>query len=567
MIKKIEFRKYISMISSPEVYVTIFCLAFYFIAAALYTNPFIFNPQQTLTAPINGDNGYSAIKFEAIKREGLNPFVDNQLESIAYPDSQQTNVSVDRVSFLSTLFLWKVTGLTNSVFAHSLLSFLGIFMTAAVTYFFAKSISGSKFIALIAGYMYGFFPLMITLAFSASTYTHMWLFILPIWAFWALSIRGYSKKRLAVAVASVLPAMFWTPYYTFHVLLLSSAVLLASVFWARKINGLNKTLRITLVSVGSWLVFSIIYIFVGLSSGNGGDIPSRTINEAYQQSSHPLMYILPGTYSLWGSGLNLTLTGLVPRAINTNLYLGVSTFLAALTGLYFLVLQKVESKKLLLIQIGMAITILAFLFSLPPTIKMLNLNVPTPNKIVVKIVPALRAGQRLAMPMMAGLITLAISGIILLTQKLSKIKKYLLFSCILLILVLDFLVYIPDRTTTFVSNPALSQLRGFPKGLLAHYNHSSLVGNPGQYICFAQFEHNMPIVNDCAMDRDPYNFDKPKPTLARIVLRPLCEQPEALYNMGVKYVIIKRGDIRISKCMNGSKRVILEDSQFRIYEL
>ncbi len=59
-------------------------------------------------------------------------------------------------------------------------------------------------------------PLMLGIGRADSTYTHMWLYLLPMWAFWRLATQ-YAHKQAIMAAASLLPAVFWTPYFAFHI--------------------------------------------------------------------------------------------------------------------------------------------------------------------------------------------------------------------------------------------------------------------------------------------------------------------------------------------------------------
>jgi hypothetical protein len=550
---------------------TWFAAGSFFLLATLMTWPFVVDPLHTMTAPIGGDVGNSVIKFEAIKREGLNPFVNGELHSLAQPDSVRTNVGVDRVSFFSTIFLWFSTLLTNSITAHSLMTFTGYFLTALVAFLFVKTVTKSSLIGFIAGCVYGFFPLMIGLARAAPTYTHMWLYILPIWAFWLIGTQGLTMKRLMLAIMSILPGLFWTPYYSFHVLLIGACCLAVILLLMLGQWGYRKALLVTIACLGLWATFAIAYRFIGISSEFSA-VPTRTIQEAYDQSSHPLMYMLPGEFTLWGEKLNALLVAKIPRSFQTSLYLGITTLILAAISVYFLVRNKITQKNIrIAVWLALAISAATFLFSLAPTINILGVDVPTPNYLVVTVVPALRAGQRLAMPLMGSVTILACIGLYLLVKRLAPRTRFLSLVLAFAIICFDISSLSPDTPTVLKQQQSLTTLSQQPPARTAQYYASSLVGNPQQNVCLPQIQHGMPLVNDCAMGRDfrtPDRLDIPSPTLRAIVDLPLCQQPTRLRELNIRYVIISNNDWYIKNCLeNTHSGLMVRDDVYSVYRL
>ena len=84
---------------------------------------------------------------------------------------------------------------------------------------------------------------------------------------------------------------------------------------------------------------AMVYVLIGVLSG-GGQVPARDPLDAYNQSAHPIMYVIPGYFSTygdfslwqetgWGKPMNEFLVTRVPRAYGTDLYLGWSVLLLA----------------------------------------------------------------------------------------------------------------------------------------------------------------------------------------------------------------------------------------------
>ena len=545
-----------------------FVFGFFTLLALLITIPFIFNPLNTLISPFDGDAGYSSIIFEGIKRENLNPFVDGRLSTIAYPDGVTINTGVNRVSFFSTFILWAGTLVTNAVFIHSLLAIIGTILSAFFAFLFVRKITNSIVPALLSGLLLGFFPLMIAMLFSAYPYTHMWLYIVVLWGFWGLTSNTPSLKRLLVALGIVLLAMFWTPYFTYHVLLIAGTSTIVLAFIYAKKYGLITMSKYVGAIIVSLAIFVVLYYVIGKSSAYS-EVPVRTIEEIYQQSAQPLMYVLPGMFSIFGHEGYKLLVSIVPRAAYTTIQLGVVTIVVALVSLRILRKPSNQSKVRYAVLMCASVAIVLFCFSLAPTISLFGVSIPTPNYIIAEFTPALRAGQRLAMPLMATMVVMFGIGMVVLLRRMPKRYKIVTVLLVVLVAFFELASFPPSRYTVLAKAPLFDAMAKQEAGLTATYREDTLVSNPGQKICYLQFQHKMPLVNDCSIQRDPYNFNKPSPTLGEITKQPLCKQVETLYNRGVTYLILEKRDTSmVRKCLLGSRdyRELMSDESFTIYK-
>jgi hypothetical protein len=115
------------------------------------------------------------------------------------------------------------------------------------------------------------------------------------------------------------------------------------------------------------------------------------------------MYLFSGEAASWDKGLNDLLVWLVARAIHTSLYGGLSVVALALFGIFQTLNQRGKappSATRVAVMIGVVVATCCFMFSLPPSYRRGGLVIPLPNYLVATAAPALRAGQRLAMPFM-----------------------------------------------------------------------------------------------------------------------------------------------------------------------
>jgi hypothetical protein len=532
------------------------------ILAIVATYPVIVAPGSTVTSILGFDVSSSIAKFAAIVREGTTPFSGGRLESIGFPFGIPNTPGLDTASVLSALWLWLGSATVGAIAIHSLTSLLGLFLTGAVTFLFVRSITGSAVAGLVSGVAFGFFPHIRLLAGAAQTYTWMWLYILPLWAFTEL-IRRPSRGRALIAGASTLPALFWTPYYTYHVLVQALACgIVALVLLARR-EGVREALyRIALAAVPV-LAGVAAYLAIGVAT-SFADAPERAAADLYTQSSHPLMYVIPGTTAwLWGEGPYETLVDVVPRAAGTNSYLGISVLLLGAVGAGWVIGRVLRAgwrrradgprsgppppAMLVAGCLALALAAFAFVWSLPPTVGIAGLDIPTPTRLTEAVAPSLRAGQRFVMPLMAGVAVLAGIGTARLLRPLSPRVGAVAGLALAAVVALD-LVAIPNvRVSDVPPSHALAALRAAPAGAAIHYQDpiwGSMVEGAIARPCVFQTQHDHPLVNSCNLTSEPnvlgFQVDVSDPAS--------CAVLDGLRANGVRYVIADAGIVAFAAC-------------------
>jgi hypothetical protein len=548
--------------------VVIMAALFYAVFASVATFPFVIHPASTITAPSDGDFAGSVAKYEALREGHADPLVVTRFPWISYPQGPQDNIGVDRVSFFSTAYLWVASHFLGAITAHSLLTFLGYTLTALITFGFVWKLTSSPLAGLIAGYIYGFCPIMFSLARSDMTYTQMWLFILPIWAFWSLVTEGITRRRWLVAVISIVPAIFWTPYYTLHILVVGATSLACSCVYLWRRGSRRGTFKVAAGSSFSWLIIVIAYRYIGLNTPST-IIPTRTLAQIYQQAAQPIMYLLPGQSS-WGPKGNSLLVHLDPGAVGLNLYVGLTVLLLGAVAVSCLIIKKAplghgsaqrEKLKIAAVMCGW-VALACFLFSLPPTYKIGSLVVPMPSYLVTRAEPALRAGQRFVMPIMGCLAVLAGIGSWLILERFRGRMRLLITIVILIIVGLDLWALVPDSATTIPNYAELAVLKSLPTAPVAQYDNGSLLNEPAHMPCLLQHEYDKPLINDCGLGRSA--------DLGVVLTLPLCTQISALQAIGTRYLILNSDDKETRSCLSqlgAAERIAANQGPFIIVVL
>jgi len=509
------------------------------------------HPTTTVTAPLGYDVSSSIGKFGAIAREGRTPFEGGRLESVAWPDGVAMTPGLDLAQFLSSGPLWLASAAVGPVAAHNGLAFLGLLLSGAVALALVRSLSGSTWAGLVAGVALLLAPHMQLTVRAAPTYTHMWLFLLPLWAAVAL-VRAPGRRTALLAGAAVLPALFWTPYYTLHVLVEALALgVVAAVLIGRR-HGRARALRALGLTALPVLAGLVAYLLIGLAT-SFADAPERAAGDAYAQSAHPLMYLVPGYPGLfWGDAPNEALAEVVPRARFTNLYLGLSVLaLAALAPVGVLRARRRGGRPRDAAPVALAAgaALLAAAWSLPPTLDLAGLSVPTPAELTTTLVPGLRAGQRFVMPVLALVAVLAGLGTARLLAGRASRTAAALAVALVAVVAADLAVDPAGRTTRVPRSEALAALRAAPWGPAIHYQRPDdgttlLVGAVARP-CVLQAQHRQPLLNAC-------NLVVPPTTPARLVALddPAdCANVAELWREGARYVIADAGVAPFPGCV------------------
>jgi hypothetical protein len=555
------------------------------IYAALVTGltwPFLAHPTMTLTAPIGFDVNGSIAKYHALAVEHAVPFTRGVFETIGYPGGVPKTPALDIASALSTTPLWLGSLTIGAVATHGLQSVLGLFLTATVTFLFVRRITGSTCAAFVAGLAYGFFPHITLLARAAPGYTHMWLYVLPIWALTELVVTP-TRRRALFAGLSPLPAMYWTPYFTAHILVLTVACGLAAVLlmaWRR---------QAAIARLAGWFALPVVagaavYALIGVVSG-GGQVPARDALDAYNQSSHPIMYVIPGFFSTygdfslwqetgWGKPLNEFLVARVPRAYGTDLYLGWSVLLLAAVGLIWTIrrlrrpaasaCRAVEERTMIGGVLAFTAAFAAFACSGPPTVSVerLGITFPTPSYLIVHAVPALRAGQRFVMPMMAGVAILAGIGLAALILRRHVAIQLAVTAVVASIVAVDLWARAPESVVQIPHSTALATLREQPDGPAIHYLPEGLLTGRITAPCLWQIQHGKTLVNPCSTTFFPA-------MLFQLNDYKDCANLVRLREIGVRYVVSDGTAPMFPGCPGRARELDLlaQDEFFRVERL
>jgi hypothetical protein len=377
------------------------------------------------------------------------------------------------------------------------------------------------------------------------------------------------RRQAVVAGLSLLPAMFWTPYFALHGFAVCFACLLVVTVLGPRIDFPR---RLAGLVVAPWIGAVVLYVGVGLLS-SFSDSPDRPLSDFYDQSAHPLMFVLPGFASTWRDGMTQTLVEQVPRAAFVNLYLGLSVIvLGAIGGAGTLGpwiagrLRDRPSPQALAALLALATVVVCGICSLPP--RVFHGSIPMPALLIHEVAPGLRAGQRFVMPLMAGTAVLAGLGTNVILRRLPRVALTPAVLAIALLVALDLWATPPGMPTEAPPrSPALDALSNAPDGPVIDIMPQGFLGTPSQNACMLQLVHHKPLVNTCG-------FVSPPDKLWKLGLLPMCEVLTRLRQRGLRYVLIEPlpAPPNVTACFRGQSRLgpwraLARDRYMSVYEL
>jgi hypothetical protein len=552
-------------------------IVLYFVASAALLWPFVAHPRTTLMGPLGYDVSGSIATFNAIASEGTSPFTSGRLKTIGYPDGVPKRPAIHTASALSSSALWFGSAAFGAIPAHGLEALLGLFLTATVTFLFVRSVTGSTGAGFVSGVAYGYFPHMLGIARAAPTYTHMWLYVLPLWALTDVVLSPTRRRALLVG-ASVVPAMFWTPYYAEHVLVVAAACGVVAALLIRSRWGWRRlwpTLGWAGIPVTAAMLLYVILVVVG---GATAETPERSSDDAYALSAHPLMFVLPGQVSAWreigfGTDLYEFLVRTVPRAAQTDLYLGWSVLVLATIGLVWAVRHRralsspgprEHAAPVVAALLAAAGAVACFAVSGPPTVRFegLGVSVPTPSWPIAHAARELRTGQRFVMPIMGCVAVLAGIATAALLARRGPAARVLIATALALIVGIDLRTRIEDQTHVVPQSKAMAALRAAVPAPAIQYLPEGLLAGRVTEPCVWQIQHHKTLVNPCDTTYFP-------PLIWELSDASDCRNLRRLESLGVRYVISERRSPVFAGCQGRRRAMHLlgQDEYFTIERL
>lgn len=394
----------------------------------LYTYwPIPIDPANYQPSPPGDGWGGTSI-WQALVREGLNPFTPGKVQSFNAPEGWDVTWEVNLQQWPTTFLYYGITWLTGDAdVAMNWYLAIGVIGTAAsMAWFVARFVVDDRWIAILAGVALTWEPLVMTKAGGHTAFVHLGPVVLMMGAV-LIAWERPSWKTTFIAGLAAFVAMSWSGY---HLLLagVAFATLLAGGTLVQLRGGRAKeiiwsTVRIALFAGIGLLITAVLLTLIGRGADPVEGIRQNDLNALYVFSARWYEYVLPTSHStLFGDYTRDYLFNRLhgSNGSETSLYQGATLMLLALLGTAWALVPKwraavrpssVRSPLGLLFVVGPLTVIVAGIWSLPPMISPFGIAVPTPSKLVFEFVTTWRVYARFALIVSIGLIIIAALGL------------------------------------------------------------------------------------------------------------------------------------------------------------
>ena len=455
------------------------------LAGALYlgiaiaaTWPIALHLQSWIFGPVPSDlSGGIGVQQELLASD-QSPFLPGRMYGVDAPEGLPTMWARDLAAFPFIFIQWVLAMTVGPLAAVTLLALAAFTFSALSMFMFTRWLTDHTGVALIAGLAFGYWPWVFGHAWIGLG--HGWVFVVLAWRALVALERPTVRNGLFTGLAAVL-CMTWTQVWIliggiFYVTLAGVLLLVAA---ARRETTRQLRTQFAAFSV----IGALAVCLAGLASiASPGEIPSRPESDAYVYSARPLMYVLPHPgnplFGDWSSSIiEDRYNRFTPESpAYANIYLGWTLLALALIGLGWLARRLGRDGVVALRErtvaaglTGATAAMVALLFSAPPRVSVLGLEVPTPEELVLRLTTAFRVTHRFALVVMLGVCVLAALGLRALLAGRSPAVEAAVVVSLAVAVPLDLWGPPPYGPSRLVYPRVYSELRTEPPGILAAY--------------------------------------------------------------------------------------------------
>jgi hypothetical protein len=457
---------------------TLFAFLLYAGLACSVTWPLSLHPGSRVYGPIGDDLTGSMAYFHSLAVARTPPFLPGIVHVFNAPEGRSTQWALNFSTLPSSTLLWLGSMAFGSVATLAYWPIASFTLSALSMFLFVRWLTGSWHAALITGFAFGFWPFM----FSAMNQPlgDEWVIVLTVWRMLVL-IERPSVRNGVIAAAAVTLALMWVQYYILIVGVTWVLLTLAALVIALTRGQFAAAVRAHAVVVVSVVVVLASILLAGLTSGFEG-APVRAASELVTYANRPLMYLLPdpnnpflGTLSK--PFIDREFLSARSTVAYSETYVGISVIVLAAVGGVILARtirrrgwRLALADRLMLVAVLLTITALcAFVFSLPPRVKFLGVNVPMPIEIVFDVTTAFRTTARFAVIVMLGLCVLAGLALSKLFSRLRAPAALAVCAVLSAVVLVDLWARPPYKITPIVVPPVFQLLAHQAPGVYAEY--------------------------------------------------------------------------------------------------
>jgi hypothetical protein len=510
--------------------------------AIFITWPLAIHPRSTIFGFVPSDLSANIARFHELAVARQPPFLPGHIDAVNVPDGLPSAWALDLASFPSSCILWALSMLLGAIAANGVFALASFAFSAISMFLLARWITGHAGASFIAGLAYGFWPWVFSTA--TQPFGHGWVFVVVVWRALVMLESPTVRSGLIFGLAAAL-SMTWLQYWILIGGVLYATLAAVTLLVARLHGQMRRQLPAQ---------FAALCVVLLLLAGFGilakvappSQIPTRSSSEMYVYAARPLMYVTPHpSNAIVGEWTRPFLLGRFDgtspeRPAYANIYLGLSTLALAALGLSWvgrrLRQEHLTSLRETPVVAGVAAAfaaLVALLFSAPPRVTVLGLQIPMPAEVVGHFTTVFRTTHRFGLVVMLGACILAACGLRAALARYSSRTQAIVLGVLAVVVPLD--LWAREYGSSRVNPPPMfAALKNEPPGVVAAFpltypNDLSAV--------FYRPAHGKPIFNGYWSGRGspPASPKEDFQELGNTVT------VERLATLGVRYVVVVKG--------------------------
>jgi hypothetical protein len=463
-----------------------------------------------------------------------NPFLPGTVTQFAAPEGIPIPWPRDLASAPEVLSLYLLTAVFGEIAAFGLYSLAGYTLTGVVTFLFARRLTKDTWAALIAGWVFAFYPFAAINGRGHPDFVQGWVLVLAIWRLLELLWHPSTRNGLLAGLAVVL-GMWWSPYFILFVGVAYAAITAAALLRAWRDGSLRLVFKPQLTAA---LVIAVFMVGLGVLSTFGGTegigVRTHSTYELGFFAARPLEYLLPDIQSPLFGGTTKHYLSAYPlngTGVETTLYVGITVILLALVAFVAFIRRKLTPLAGPAVLALWLVAIVAAITSLSPKAHIFGVLLPFPSHFISLVTTTWRVYSRFVMIVMLALSVLAAVGLTVLTRGRSFWVRIAVMSLATIAIPLDLWAPQGGHVEKIPTPGIYKILARQPMGMVAEYPLARANTNVYGDIFFQRI-YNKPLINGYVKG----SFQELRAYSLAVLANP--STAPRLAALGVRYVIV-----------------------------
>lgn len=509
--------------------------------ALAITWPFAIAPGSTLFGGVGSDLTAAVVRFRELADAAQPPFLPGRMPDLDAPEGLTTQWALEFSSLPSSTLLWLSSLAFGGIAGYGLLPIVNFAGSALAMFLLARWLTGSAGAGFVAGVAFGFWPF----AYSSANvpFGSGFILVILVWRMLVVLREPTIRNGLIAGLAGVL-VVAWTQYWILIGGVLY-AVLAGFVLLRARSRGQTASQLRAQAAAGAVVACWLIAVAIIGSVSGFTDVPVRSGDDSVFYSARVPMYVVPGPHHPLLDGATagfLRERYFTPgaTAIYAPIYVGLTTLALALAGLALTARDRVtrrsDNGSGEIVFLGVALVLVAGVFSGPPEVQVLGTTIKTPAGLVADFTSVFRVASRFAILVMLGLCLLLSVGVSSILRGRSRAAGAVVVSVLAVLVAVDLWSREPPGPTDVHYPSVLTRLADRPAGIVIEYPVLAAV-NSGSDTTFNQQAHGNPIVNGSRRDTPSESW--------KLELQALQDPRTVseLARVGVRYVVVRELDL------------------------